>query len=363
MPDTPAQLPPRPLAASPEDAGTQAFSEALGSSFKVIKFLMAGLGVVFVFSGMFTVQPNEEAIILRFGKPVGTGSEQLLKPGWHWSFPYPIDEVVRIPIGQSHTVRATVGWFATTAELEALGKEPPPRPTLTPGLDGYTLTGDGNIIHVRTTLKYRIRPADALAYTLKFASLTNVLQDVVNNALFHAAARYTADAALYRDPTGFKELVLNRVNQKIEELELAIALEPSEVQTSAPLAVRPAFDAVLAAAQDRSKKISEARGQAEEITRKAAGEAEAIRNAGLTASNRIVSTVAADARFFTDQLPHFRQDPVLFQRRLLSETMERVLTNAQAKFFVPARADGKPRELRLQLSREPEKPARPAANP
>ncbi len=348
----------RPPAATAalEDAGTQALAEALGSSFRIVKWLMAGLALVFLFSGMFVVEPNQVAVLLRFGRPVGAGGEQLLRPGWHWSFPRPIDEIVRIPIGESHTITSSVGWYATTPELEAAGKEPEARESLAPGVDGYTLTGDGNIIHVRATLKYHIRPADALTYHFTFANITNVLQGVLNNALFYASARYSADAALYKDTSGFKELVLARVNRKIDELNLGVALDPSEVQTSAPLAVRPAFDAVQSAAQDRGKKISEARGLADQATRKAIGEAQAIVSAGVTTSNQVVQAVAADARYFTDQLPQYQKDPALFQRRLLTGTMERVLANARDKVFLPTRADGKTRELRLQLNREPEKP-------
>ena len=80
-----------------------ALNEALRSSFHIIRVLMVVLLFIFLFSGIFTVNPNEVAIKLRFGKPVGIGSSQLLRPGLHWAFPYPIDEVVRIPVGQSHT--------------------------------------------------------------------------------------------------------------------------------------------------------------------------------------------------------------------------------------------------------------------
>jgi len=75
----------------------------------------------------------------------------------------------------------------------------------------------------------------------------------------------------------------------------------------------------------------------------------------LTSSNQLVRTVLAESKSFQDQLPHFQDNPVLFKQRLLTDTMQRVLANAQDKFFVPSRSDGKPRELRLQLSREPEK--------
>ena len=117
-----------------EDAGTQALADALKSSFAIIKVVMAGLVVLFLFSGFFKVEPQEKAVILRFGVPVGGG--ELLTPGAHWAFPPPIDEVVRIPVGQLQNVDSTVGWYATTAASEAAGTEPPPGESLRPMQDG-----------------------------------------------------------------------------------------------------------------------------------------------------------------------------------------------------------------------------------
>jgi len=67
---------------SPMDAGSQALSEALRSSFAIVRFVMFLLVLVFLASGFFTVKPNERAIILRFGKPRGEGEKALLGPGW-----------------------------------------------------------------------------------------------------------------------------------------------------------------------------------------------------------------------------------------------------------------------------------------
>src|SRR4051794_28731271 len=83
-----------------EDAGSTALAEALRSSFAIVKILMIVLVIAFFASGIFTVNSQQKAIILRFGKPVGAGPDQLLGPGLHWSFPSPIDEVVKIPIGE-----------------------------------------------------------------------------------------------------------------------------------------------------------------------------------------------------------------------------------------------------------------------
>ena len=64
-------------------------------------------------------------------------------------------------------------------------------------------------------------------------------------------------------------------------------------------------------------------------------------------------TLAADASSFTNQLPYYVKNPQLFEDRLSIEAIQQVLTNAQEKYFVPNRADGKPWVLRLGLSRQP----------
>src|SRR5688572_20506599 len=96
-----------------DDSGTRALSEALSSSFVIVKAAMVIMIVVFLGSGIFVVGPQENAIILRLGKPHGTGSKLVLGPGLHWSYPRPIDEVVRIRIKELQSVSSTIGWYQT----------------------------------------------------------------------------------------------------------------------------------------------------------------------------------------------------------------------------------------------------------
>ena len=157
LPKPPGQLRPTstPVAGA-EDAASQALNEALGSSFFLVRILGVLLLGAFIVSCIFTVDPNEVAVVLRFGKPVGTGPDQLLRQGIHLAFPSPIDEIVRIRSGEAKTVVATNAWYATNAEMEATKQGPDANPSLNPGADGYSLTSDGNILHMRATMTYRV---------------------------------------------------------------------------------------------------------------------------------------------------------------------------------------------------------------
>ena len=117
---------------TPLDSGAQALSEALRSSFGLVKFVMFILVLVFLGSGIFQVKEGTRAILLRFGKPVGTGEAALLKPGLHWSLPYPIDDHQIVSVTGIQKVTSTAGWYAVTAAQRASGMEPPPTSTLNP---------------------------------------------------------------------------------------------------------------------------------------------------------------------------------------------------------------------------------------
>ncbi|MBM3838895.1 MAG: protease modulator HflK [Verrucomicrobia bacterium] len=344
--------PPAPI----DDASTQALAEALRSSFVIVKIIMVILVIVFFGSGFFTVSPQERAIILRFGRAVGVGNQQLLGPGAHWSFPYPIDEVIKIPFSEIQQVASTTGWYATTPEAEATNSEPPPGSTLNPAADGYTLTADTNIIHVRATLSYRIN--QPVNYVLNFTSATNLIQNALNNALFHASARFSVDDALLLNVQALKEKITARVQQLVDQQSLGITIEQVELRTRPPRYVNEAFENVSKAGQERGQTNQVAQAYASSTVNKAHGEASAIINAGETDRNRTVQEIAAEAKYFTNQLPYYRSNPELFMARLQTEALHQVLTNsAVEKMFVPERASGKPVELRIQLGREPQKPA------
>ena len=349
----PAPAPGAPLSETPEDAGSQALAESLRSSFAIVKVVMWALVIVFLSSGFFTVGLQEKAVILRFGKPVGEGSKALLGAGLHWSFPYPIDDVVKIPITEIQSVTSTVGWYAVTPEEELSGEEPGAGPSLNPAVDGYLLTADANIIHSRATLYYRIE--DPIQYVFGFVNASNAVQNALNNALIFAGAHFKVDDALNRDVAGFKEEVGRRVNQLIEQEQLGVVVDHCEVRSIPPRQVKAAFDQVTTARENRNKALNDARSYENQILTQAGAQTSAITNEAEADRARLVESLAGDAKRFNDLLPKYLGNPELFKQVQLVGVMGQVLTNVQEKIFLPNRLDGKSRELRLLLNREPQK--------
>jgi len=350
---------------TPVDSGSQALAEALHSSFGIVKFVMLALFLVFLVSGFFTVGPQEKAIKLRFGKPVGEGEQALLGSGPHWAWPYPIDEVVKIPITEIQEVKARANWFAQTSLQEARGEIPPAPPgmPLNPAIDGYALTADGNIVHVKATLRYRIE--DPVRCVFGFASdtngnyslagISNAVLNVLENALVHAAASFKMDDTLF-DKIAFQDAVQRRVVKLVQEQKLGLVVDQCVVESRQPRQLDEAFKRVTEAGQKSSTAITEANTYRNQVLSRADADAAAAVDTAQTEKTFMVDRLTTDVASFRKLLPSYQSNPALFKQLRLIETMGRVFTNVQEKMYLPTTADGKPTELRLLLNRELPKP-------
>jgi membrane protease subunit HflK len=343
---------------TPLDPGSQAIAEALKSSFGIVKVVMVLLVIVFLSSGFFTVGPQERAVVLRFGKPVAEGQQALLGPGLHFALPYPIDEVVKVPITEVQRITSTVGWYYITPEQEVAGNEPMASMALNPAVDGYVVTADKNIIHARAILNYRIE--DPIQYVFDFAGATNnpfngasasnLVLNALNDALVQSAGEFKVDDILTRDVFGFKDAVKRRVTERLTAQKLGVVVEQLDVVTRPPLFLKADFARVSDAAQRRDNLISEARTYQNQTASKAGAQAVAMVNTAETDRTWYEQSLNWEVKRFNDLLPKYRANPELFVQLRLTETMGRVMTNVQDKIYLTEQAD----ELRLLLNREPQ---------
>lgn len=360
----PIEIRPRPTAGnvSPptgptdEDNGSQALSEALQSSFLLVKIMMGLLVLVFFGSGFFTVKSGQQAIILRFGRPVGEGEKALLGPGAHWAFPPPIDEIQRVSIGERQTASSTIGmpWGSNQLDVRAPSE---PKPSLNPAVDGYTLTADANIIHATATINYRV--TDPIRYLFDYTNSAQFVTNALNNALVYASTRFTVDDILNAKRVAFRECVERRVRDLIEKEQLGVTVEQVNASPYAPGKLKATFEEVTRVGDSRKLTNNQAASYATEKLNQAYAAAHARTNIAQSDADAYVRMVQAEVKQFCDILDKFEADRDLYFQSRQLEVLGRVLANVKEKMYISKRFDGKPLELRLQLSREPDEPPPP----
>ena len=339
---TPSEKVPTARVEVMDDARTRALTEALQSSFKVVRVIMVILAVVFLGSGITRVESSKKAIHLQFGKY----QDPPLQPGLHWAWPYPIDEIVQIPVTGYDPITSDVGY--RTADED----EPQASMSFQPTYDGYTLSGDGNVLHIKAEMTFSLdeTKGDTIRkYKFGFSDIQSLLTNVLDNAVYHASASRSAIDA-YKNKTELGKDIERRVKETIEkidsDLQLKIELLPV---VKVPLDVLPVFTAFGTVVEESSKTVTDAEAYAVSTLAKARGQAEVIKGGGQTAANTLLTSVEAEEKAFSAQRSYYEENPLLFEQRLVAETMQRVLTNAVDVFYLSGRTP------RIWLNRTPEK--------
>ncbi|HUD84644.1 MAG TPA: protease modulator HflK [Candidatus Saccharimonadales bacterium] len=350
LPPAPASVPPPPPPPPPEDPGSQALAEALRSSFVIVKIIMVVLVLLFLGSGFFKVDPQYKAIVSRLGKPVGEGEKALLGPGLHWAFPRPIDQVEFIPFTSLQTADSSVGWYQTPEERTRGVVPSAGGRSLNPATTSYALTADSNIIQVVATARYRI--TDPISFHFDFTNGAVFITNDLNNALLVACSQMPIDDILTSNRTGFRERVQDRVRDLVDSQHLGVTVDQVDVDASPPLYLAPKFNELDQAMQKQGKVRDQAQSYANTTLAGAEGEAATRVYAADAIRKRTVDMVAAQADTFQKLRGQFEQNPAFFERIRQMTLLETIYTNAQDKITMPPNS----RELRLELSREPQPP-------
>jgi len=351
---------------------------------------------------------------LRFGKIRGAGEDRLLDPGLHWILPYPIDEIIRIPVKTKVNLAVNSFWYFQTREDMLSEAKPRIRPGmgLRPLLDGYCLTrsekgagttagsdgSDYNIVHTKWQLTYQIDDPERFFQSMYVRDITPgddyfevitgedgvkpLLHNLFEDAVVTAMVNYTIDDAISSD-ANIRPHVKRLLQEKLDEIESGIKVESVQLTKSEPPPhTREAFEASIMASQASQRVVTEARTYAENTLNEAAGPiAEKLFAAlhdetvgeqakellwsdlGGTArermadaqayQTRVVETAKANADYLQRLLPEYRLRPKLVIQKIYLDAMEQIFANADEIFVVQTADDAKGTELRVLLNRDP----------
>src|SRR6202167_1976039 len=139
--------------------GAAGFSKGLGS-------ILVLIGAVWVCSGVYRVDAQERAVILRFGKYVETTG-----PGYNWHLPWPIESKIIVNVSRQYSVTD----------------------------DASMLTADTNLVEVKSAIQYT--QPDPLKLLFKVRDVDETLTQVSESAMREAVGRSSLDKALAFDPS------------------------------------------------------------------------------------------------------------------------------------------------------------------
>ena len=390
------------------DPGARSLSEALRISFIILKVIMVVLVILFLAWGFRMVGPDEQALVLQFGKIQGVGEKRLLGPGPHWVFPYPIEEIVKINVEKKPNLPINSFWYYK--KPDQLPNQPPQiDPTLNPLKDGYCITrsekqlqltgsqgSDYNIIHCKWQLTYKIDDPERffknvyvenikpgqVYFDVISESLTPVLRNLVEDSIVSAMVNYTIDEAISsqdRIPKHVAKLLQDKLD-KIQSGIKVVSIQLTDVTW--PRQVDYAFLASIKASQDSQKTISEARTYAENAMNEAAGPVASELLAAIENTNtseqqkellweqaagasqekiaqarayrtKVVETTKANADYLQQLLPQYRQRPQLVIQKIYQDAIEYVLGNINEKIIIQPTEGTQGSEIRVMLNRDP----------
>ncbi|MCU0871750.1 MAG: protease modulator HflK [Pirellulaceae bacterium] len=309
--------------------------QGLQSGLRMFRWVMLLLFVLFWFSGIQEVEPDQVGLLLRFGKLQGANrAAQVHEPGLLLALPYPIDRVIQVPAKQEGEVLIKEVWKG----IEETGA----RDRIDPVLEGYCLTGDQNIVQAQVVVKYRIR--DPVSFRLATADPPAVLHDVVLAALTQTVTGWNVNDVLRlqrQDPErpgqteGLADSVRDRAQQRLDRLDCGIAISALEFkQLHPPRHVIAEFRDVQSAQIDVETKQREAEGFAFRETPKADAERNRLIQSAAADRNTLHARAMEEYSVFEQLYSEYQKHPELVRNRIYLETVEDVLASVGKLDFV-----------------------------
>lgn len=286
----------------------------------------AGLLVVIaLFTSLYQVQPEEVGVVVRFGQYVRT-----TEPGLRTKIPF-VEQVYKIPVQRQlkeefgfRTAESAVRSRFDAADFSS---------------EAVMLTGDLNVAVVEWIVQYRVE--DPYLYLFKVRNITDTFR-AMNEAVMR---QVVGDRTVTEVLTVGRQAIETRVEELLRTLtqqyQMGITIEQVVLQdVNPPDLVKPSWDEVNQAQQQRDRMINEARAEYNKVIPRARGEAQqTVLEAEGYSLNRVNRAQGESARFRSVH-EAYRRAPEVTRRRLHLETMERVLPRVGGKLLLDPGARG-----------------------
>ena len=269
--------------------------------------LLAGLITLIIFvlwalSGIFIVNPAEQAAILRFGKYVET-----VGPGPHW-IPRFISSKIVFNVDR-------VSDYSYSAQM---------------------LTKDENLVSVSLVVQYRIN--DLEAYLFNVTDPLESLHQATSSALRQVVGTTTLDEIITEGREAWGTNVQDSLIKILDNYKTGIVIVNVSPQPArAPENVQDAFDDAIKAQEDEKRFKEQAYAYKARVVPIAQGNAKRIMEEAQAYAQQVVLAAQGEVAGFLALLPQYEQAPKVTAQRMYIDTMQQVLSRS-TKVLVDAKA-------------------------
>lgn len=278
----------------------------------IVVAIFGALLVWGIASSVFTVQPEEEAVVKRFGAVVA-----IKPPGLHFKLPFGIDRAYNIPTAR--VLKEEFGFRSVgVGDRTAYRKDAAHRD------ESLMLTGDLKVIDVEWVVQYRI--SDASLWLHQARDPRKTIRDVSEAVMRRIVGNSLGSDVLTEKRVAVATQARNELQDILDSFNLGVRISTIELQdVTPPEPVKPAFNEVNQAEQERERLINEAEKRRNQVIPRAEGQARQIIAEAEGYAAQRVNRARGETVRFEAILAEYRNSPEVTRRRLFLEMIDHVL--------------------------------------
>ncbi len=294
------------------------------------RYIIAGLGlvilVILVFSSYFQVEPEEEAVVLRFGAPI----EETYGPGLHFKIPF-VDVVHKVAVERQH--RLEFGFRSNPGqktEVRERGYEE----------ESLMLTGDLQLVHVRWSLIYKIDEIKTWLFEVKDQEAT--IRDISKAVMRQLVGDYSLHEVLTVKIRELQQVAMRETQIALrDKVPTGVVITELSIRnTDVPAGARAAFEEFNRTEPDVRRELDNAKAGYDKVTADAERQKKRAVGQAEREYARVVSNAEGEGSAFLDQWEEYQAAPGITRQWMYLQTMTRVLDGAQSKVVLDSTGAG-----------------------
>ncbi len=291
------------------------FRFSSSSSHRLILMIVAFVALIVVGLGSYyTVEPQETAVVQRFGKYIETAAG-----GLHFKIPFGIDSVTKVVTGR--VLQREYGYRTMEpgirSQFQKKGYEN----------ESLMLSGDLNVVDVLWTVQYMIK--DPVQYLFKMSGVEATLDDMSESVMRRIVGNHYFDDVLTVGRASIAEKCRKEIQEIMDRYQVGIQIVAVKLQdVNPPDPVKPAFNEVNEAKQQKERTINEAQEAYNQKIPRASGEAkQTVTQAEGYATER-VNKAQGEAKRFLDILAEYQKAQDVTRRRMYLDSFAALMSKA-----------------------------------